>query len=901
VGTKKTKKSKADMGESKLGSTGVPFSADVQAGVSSPVDRGTRPPADNNVQDVLSAIDGYTCGPVRALAQDPPQNSADARANGATVRVVYQVYDRTLRNGESIKLLTITDSGTTGLDGPVLSSQQLEERQRQQGQLVIKAGENWAAWEAMRYTKSGQDALGSRGQGKYAYLWHSAHPVPGAPADSPRQAWRMIILYDTLLPDGEYRLGVRYHNPATRLIEPPYLNGAAHEILRNGFHYEQWEVPLDLQPLTEPGTRIIIPFLGDEAQEAIASGDLHRWLMAEWWRKIQKDEIAISAVDESGEATTITVPAFWDFQDFKKLSESDDRYFVRENLRLPSDSSGHRRIVKRVVLFQDDALSNDDMSGPPQFNGVQILRGGQWITTLEVSEFADAIPKSHRPGFRGFVELDRLLEHEFRAIEAPAHDGFDRRKLIYQELKRLVEKVVEEFAFARGWVEPEDNSIQPGFEDLVRELSDLFVSPVAGSGGKGNVSWSCAVDLVYPAGDTRVDWNDEIKVYAQCTRTPAGERDEVTFAASLIRPDGSRKDILAERSQRVSKDNQTDSATATANFGSLIVKRGWGPDDLFRESGRYSIAVSCSVKNEIVAQGRSYFYVDSEPAPPPGRPVTIQLQAFNADDGGRVIDYGDQLMVVANVRNYTPYSVTGELTVAIEQSSFTVAIEGSSLLLFSEPISVAGTSLGSVPVPLTFRPDLKRVVAKQESGVDEIRLGAGSHTVIAAIEADGEVLASATVNIIVGQSDDEGGNMPFEVTFTSKALEPRWKLVEPDHTSANYKLVVGSECPLYKALESLTKKLPGADRSPYEQFMSEAIAEALVEWAFREYDKHGDEGGLRLVGGNLNAVDRELAEAFEVSVERLKGSFDNPSLFGRTQRELAAIMLEAARKKRKAS
>ena len=38
--------------------------------------------ADNNVSYVLNTIDGYQSGAVRALAQDPPQNSADARRNG---------------------------------------------------------------------------------------------------------------------------------------------------------------------------------------------------------------------------------------------------------------------------------------------------------------------------------------------------------------------------------------------------------------------------------------------------------------------------------------------------------------------------------------------------------------------------------------------------------------------------------------------------------------------------------------------------------------------------------------------------------------------------------------------------------------------------------------------------
>ena len=576
------------------------------AGGPVPSGRSTRPPADNNVQDVLSAIDGYTCGPVRALAQDPPQNSADAQLGGSKVSVVYQMFERTLGSGESIKLLTITDSGTSGLNGPILSAQQLEERQRQQGQLVIKEGENWAAWEAMRYTKSGQDSLGSRGQGKYAYLWHSAHPAPGSPHDSPKQAWRMIVLYDSLLPGGEYRLGVRYHNPATRLIEPPYLNQSAKDVLREGFHYEQWDVPLGLEPLTEPGTRVIIPFLGAEAQEAIRTGELRGWLTAEWWRKIQKNELAITIIDEDGVETPIGVPAFWENQRWK---DTDDRYLVKEDVPLPSDGSGRPRRVKRIVLFADDSLQNDDLDGPAQFNGVQILRGGQWITTLEMREFADVVPKAHRAGFRGFVELERGLEHEFRAIESPAHDGFDRRTGIYKELKRLIEDVVEEFASRRGWITDPEHTPEAEYEDLLRELADMFVGPTAGVDGGSDTKWSCSVDPEYPADRPQVNWGDRIRIYAQCKRTPAGGRDDVSFTANIIRPDGSQICVLGERHQRLSPNPSGESATATVNLGDLFVERGWRPADPFKEPGRYSIRISCFVDDKEVAAGRAFFYV----------------------------------------------------------------------------------------------------------------------------------------------------------------------------------------------------------------------------------------------------------------------------------------------------
>lgn len=695
----------------------------------------------------------------------------------------------------------------------------------------------------------------------------------------------MIILYDTLLPDGEYRLGVRFHNPQTQLLKHPFLNEEAIQILQSRYADTFWDVPLQLEPLTEPGTRVIIPFLSDEAQDAITTGELSWWLTAEWWRKIQTKQLEISVIDEAGKVTAIGIPAIWDV-DFEEQAKDDKRYFVREQVRLPSDKPERRRLVKRIVLFQDDELSNSDLIGPAQYNGVQILRGGQWITTLEVSEFADEIPRPHRPGFRGFVELDRQLEREFRAIELPAHDSFKKNKGIYQELKKVISEVVEEFAVRRGWTEKKESQPERGFDEVVKELSGLFVSPVPGGGGGGPLSWTCTVDPVYPAGSPKVEWDDCIRIYAHCARRPSGDqRQEVCFRAVIIRPDGSRVGIAKERSQKLSRDPQGESSTATADFGELSIKRGWAPDDPFREPGRYSIEVSCHVDDEVVASGRARFYVAVDPLPPPGRPVTLQLQAFNSADGGSSIDYGGELVVVANARNYTATSITCELT---------IAIEGSPHVLASQEVTLPATAAGVAPTPLCLSPNPFRVVVGENSAQGEISLQPGPHRIVAALDRDGEILASATAAIVVGQVDDKGGQMPFTVAHVYQdPTQPRWKLEDPGQESPMYTLVLSNEDPIYKVVRSVVKP-PGADRHPKDDFGYQVVAEGLVEWAFREYRNNGDEGQLRLVGGNLSTIDESLADRFEDGLDKLKGSCDNPSAYGEAQRELAAIMLEAA-------
>jgi hypothetical protein len=74
---------------------------------------------------IENIIQGYGMGPIRALAQEPPQNAKDAHKQ-KLVRIKYRLIKQELKDGEICYLLTVTDSGTTGLQGPVLSQEDIE-------------------------------------------------------------------------------------------------------------------------------------------------------------------------------------------------------------------------------------------------------------------------------------------------------------------------------------------------------------------------------------------------------------------------------------------------------------------------------------------------------------------------------------------------------------------------------------------------------------------------------------------------------------------------------------------------------------------------------------------------------------------------------------------------------
>jgi len=786
-------------------------------------ERKARAAADNNVQDVISAIDNYTCGPIRALAQDPPQNSVDARRDGQRVHVAYRILRRRLETGSEMSILTITDRGTTGLDGRILNAQALTEREQNQGQLVIESGENWAAWEAMRYTKSGEDSLGSRGQGKYAYLFHSLHHPPNAPDGLPQHSGRVIILYDTLLPSGQYRLGIRYHNPSSKVIEPPFLNDEAIKIIETDYVDGHFFIPLQLEPLSEPGTRIIIPFLSSEATVALENGELAHWLQAEWWRSIQKGELEITVTGKDSLIRSITVPDFW--QDQPWTAENSD-YQSEEQIELPSSNRDDPRIIKRCVLFHDSGLANQDQDGPAQLNGVQLLRGGQWIVTLEMNEFSDWIPKECREGFRGFVEFDRVLERELRKIETPAHDGYNRRRALYQEIVQEIRNQVKKFAVEKGWHDAEDGVPDPKFDSLVQEFARLFVSPEPGSHTPSPVEWRCDVNAAYPdPAIAAVGWGKAIRVGATCRRRPAADGESIAFNAKLVRPDGSSADIFTPRHQNMAGRSGEESA-AGANFGELAIDHPGRPGSLFTEPGRYSIEVRCTSRGTAVATGKCSFYVACDPPEPAPNPVTIQLQAFNPDDSSNIIPQGGVLQWKATVRNRGQLPVHGAIDIVLEEHILgqedanldeiaigdqpqILALEGSARILRS------ARPAGTLPLGWDSPAHEQAAGGERLGGMVSLPLPDGRYSVVASLEQEGKTLATARATIWVGTPGAAIMKRPCRASCdTGRLTATPWPRFSPGDAIRGTHIISPRPTALTAGSMPCSTKLPQTARRP---------------------------------------------------------------------------------------
>ena len=844
-------------------------------------------PPRNMVQEVRNIIEGYKMGPLRALAQDPVQNSYDAGQHNrqSPIGIEYQLHSRNAEGKQPIYLLTITDWNTTGLRGPALSQDDLHRRAEATGYLQLEPHENWAAWEAMGYTKVGEDFLGSRGQGKASCLYHSRHPT-GLRGPDGRLLERMLILYDTLLEDGTYRMGVRLARPADNVLFPPYEGDEAKRLVQDV--WRDWEGPpihLNLSPLYRVGTRIIIPFLSREAVEGFRSGEMIRWLERCWWRAIQAGELEIFIMSEAGMREKVGIPSWWGEEPW--LAESkDNHFFVKKDLPLEPDSPLQ---IKQIVLRYIPELQPDEIEGTDaQYAGVQLLRHNSWIETLGVAEkFGDYIPRDKRPGFRGFVEFNLSLERQLRGAESPQHDAFARHRTFVRQIDVHVEDVVRDFAESQGWLGRQVDTIEEdrGAEAMLERVVRAFV-PEDARRGKPAITWDCSLALKYPRkSSSRVNWGETInEVIASCNHSPTDKSYDVKFELIVVGLDGQPVFLL-------SSNSRSRKGEASAVFGNLkIVERAEGDGQVECSlAGSYRLKLNCYSGGAAVASTYRTFFVETAPPTRKARPIGMSVKARNTSANRERVNHGESIDVEINVQGRTARSMAMTIHASL----------GTLELFTGETIQVAGRPAGDSPVSTTLACRGIRIMAAKPCPAPDGRfvvLGPGRHMVRAqARDQSGQIVASASAPVFVEvEPDEDKMGLPFEIRAREdiSVAYPEWELEPPHGVEDRWVLWYSKTHPAYEDAIATTRRRPDATGLfGIRLYWAELFCSALSEWALALYQDQGDEGGFNLLSGSSLEPSDSLWERYRFKVQELMDSYEDSLTCLDLERELVSIML----------
>ena len=461
--------------------------------------------------------DSYSDGEIRALAQEPVQNAKDARFRDEMVQVEYRLLRRMANDGRSVFHLTVMDRGTTGLCGETNPNRSDLKNASESVLQELK----WFHFERFFDSNKNSQQSGSRGWGKSIFLHSSQFPS---------QERGAMMLYDTLLRDKEYRLGhFTILEDEMRVLSRPMLNDAARQavsaqiyVARNG----KINLPLGLEPLSEPGTRIIVPYLSEFAVRSLRDGSLASWLQYLWWRQIADGRLTITLVDEEagGKPQTIVEPEWCGLWAGDATSPGDiHRLYQGCYTQILRDKPlGKGCAVKRLALLYDANLREQTkQDNRPEYAGVQLFRAGQCIETYW--DF-DLIPSKEKAGIRAFVEFDEETERLLRDKEKAQHDGFRRSGVVKNPIIWFLRKRVHEFADGIGLIKNRDADDGESNERFLRTSQFVFDRllskalgdiPIENTGDtvadETDKPWDIDVLLNYPKPNTsRVDWGERI-------------------------------------------------------------------------------------------------------------------------------------------------------------------------------------------------------------------------------------------------------------------------------------------------------------------------------------------------------------------------------------------------------
>ena len=348
----------------------------------------------NFKQIIQNVFDQYPQG-FHGLQKDAIQNSWDARKNkkGNGWKVEFDMVSAGKKN-----FFIIQDFGTEGLTGNKFgmdyeNSEEIEE---------IPEKERWAKFECYGATKKDTEKLGSRGQGKFLFIYASKNGK---------------IFYDSLRNDGTYRFGFTQDHGA---FLDHWIGDDAKKKNREMTGLGEIE--------ENHGTRIIIE---DPKEEFIKyyEEDFLDAIEETWWPLIKKFNIEIILKRNGTELSRAKVPPI--FSNFSSQK-------IKKDLEYIQFEYGKNRSLKGKIKHLHIACADDELE--ERFVGIAVFRNGMKILNVKF----DGSYEYNKRIF-GYIEFENETDILLRDIENPNHYGFKNESL-WKSAEEKIKSELRQFA-----------------------------------------------------------------------------------------------------------------------------------------------------------------------------------------------------------------------------------------------------------------------------------------------------------------------------------------------------------------------------------------------------------------------------------------------------------------------
>jgi hypothetical protein len=530
-------------------------------------------------EDVRAVIDGYRSYTTiaHAVQKDAIQNGWSARKNkkGIGWEFIFELVET-----PQINYLTMTDQGTIGLTGKVLSPEEYEND--------LPSEERWGRFEGVAFTQPRVErTIGSRGRGKFIFVGASKE---------------MTVLYETLREDGIYRFGFR---SVTKTESPVFacdgnLGKLKLKEITKGV----------IDPISKIGTRVIIVNPLDEVVKDIKKGAFLRYIGETWWEIIRKYDAIIKVISDGKENVAI-IP-----EDFNLVEEDSKKYkiWLKKNTKIPI-RFGDASIKNLHIVYSVNSSFPDDIKG------ISIQREGMKICTIE-SRF---ISKDLADKIYGYVNFESKTEDDLLQDEGIEHYSYDWRRALPGSVKRLIEDEILHFAQTKLGYGLDKREIQRQQQrnaerkalvvanNFARSLG-IGEGPSKGLGGSGGERTAREVriqmeELQLPRpGDLRINYGESVK-NIKIRIINEQNRDIDMHAKIFIRYYDQIMKMIFEGNIKVSANSISQDY---GPFEETLVK------DQYPNSGKYTIAariVSLMEEDKAVIfdDKTKSFYLENDP------------------------------------------------------------------------------------------------------------------------------------------------------------------------------------------------------------------------------------------------------------------------------------------------